>query len=766
MTARALTYFEIDVPFCSLTYSIAPCQATLTGSPPTGTIKCFNSIRTCQDRVNFTDGGATLRFAIDTDYLPAEIDAIPSMISLTLTPATVSLGVDLGKRATLEVKFRDHPHSDTGQGFDKYLAERTYNPFRLGTFWGKFVARHRSLQGRDCRVIRGLLGQSLAEMETRHYVVESFDGPSDDGTFTISAKDVLKFADGDRAQAPVLSNGFLSADITAVATSATLLPAGIGNAEYPASGFVCISGKEICSFTRAADVLTITRGQLGTVATTHTAQDRVQLVLRYVAADPAVIVRDLFVTYAGVDTSLIPVAAWQIETAAFNGSVYGATIPEPTSVSQLISELVEQAALAIGWDDRNEQIKLQVLHGIPTTANRYNEDNVLEDSLKITAQPDQRISQVWVYFGQIDPTSRLDNVDNYRSTAVVRDAQAEDDYNAVLIKKIFSRWIAAGGRSVATRLADIQLGRRRDPPRRFSFDLPRDGGIDPVLMAGYRLGGGDPFRRSWPFQDETGDRVDVPIQITRVKPSADRFLCEAEEMLFTADANPALRTIILDTDTNNVNLRTLHDSLFAAPVGGSPGETVTCVVQEGVIVGSVINSLPAFDVGTWPTGVIVNLTVIGRIEGTGGQGAPGNKFGFGGDGGPSIDGGTALFLRRAVNLDVAAGEIFGGGGGGAGSGSYGGGGGAGRVSGAAGFSELEPTREAAPGTDNAGGLGATGSTGGFKEAGPGGGPGLTGGLPVTGPTTTGPGDAGIAIDGISFVTVVGGPGDIRGARVN
>jgi hypothetical protein len=279
-------------------------------------------------------------------------------------------------------------------------------------------------------------------------------------------------------------------------------------------------------------------------------------------------------------------------------------------------------------------------------------------------------------------------------------------------------------------------------------------------MGGYRLGGGDPFRGSWPFQDATGDRVDVPIQITRVDPGADRFRCEAEEMLFTADANPALRTIILDSDTNNVDLRVIHDSLFAAPVGGSPGETVTCVVQEGVIIGSADNISPAFDIGTWPAGVTVNLTVIGRIEGAGGAGSARSGAKTGQPALPISDGGTALFTRRAVNLDVDQGEIFGGGGGGASTELLGGGGGAGRVGGAAGDTVGVP---AEAGTADAGGRGAFEAS---TEAGTGGGPGLDGGFPVSGTTKVGPGDAGIAIDGISFITVVQGPGDIRGAQVN
>ncbi|HEV7284387.1 MAG TPA: hypothetical protein VGN75_05980, partial [Kaistia sp.] len=276
---KALTYVEIDLDYCSLTYGVGACTASI---PATGPRKCMNTLKTCQVRTKFVNAPITMRFAQPADYLPRDIEAIPSINGVSFTPGTVSLGEDLGQRATLTVSFGDHRWSDAAPGFDKYLAERGYDAFARGTFWGKFRARHPYLRGRAIRLIRGVVGQALADMETRHYILESFTGPTPDGIYTLTAKDVLKLADGDRAQAPKLSNGFLVSGITAVATTATLSPSGVGNAEYPASGYVAIGGKEICGFTRSADTLTLTRAQYGTTAAAHDAQDRAQLVLRYV----------------------------------------------------------------------------------------------------------------------------------------------------------------------------------------------------------------------------------------------------------------------------------------------------------------------------------------------------------------------------------------------------------------------------------------------------------------------------------------------------
>lgn len=684
----------------------------------------------------------TYRFTEQSDYLPKSIDAIPSIKSISYTPSRISLGENLGERATLTVTFMDHRHILNGESFSS------------GTFWGKWRARYgQKLRGRPIRWIQGLLGQTLEQMETRHFVIEATDGPNTNGVYTVTAKDVLKLADNDRAQAPVISNGFLTANIDDNDTSITLSPVGIGNAEYPSSGYVAIGGEEIASFTRVADILTITRAQLNSTAVAHEAGDRAQLVLVYDAMDPADIIADLFQTYAGIPGSYIPLSEWQLETGTFLQRLYGAVITEPTSVNKLVSELVEQAALAVWWEPLTQQIKLQVLRQIATTAARFTESNTIENSLSIKDQPNSRISQVWTYFGQRDYLRPLDETDNYRSVVATVDLEAETEYGVPVIKKIFSRWIPFGGRQVALRVNDIQIGRYKDPPRNFTFDVFRYGQENPMLGNGYRI-------ESWVLQDVTGLPVDAPIQITRLNPMSEKYVIEAEEALFQSFDPDDLsdRVIIIDSNINDVNIRELHDNIYPAPTGDeSPAITVTCYIQTSVIVGSTSTATPAVDVGTWPVGIPVTVNLLGRIEGHGGDG--GSVIGSG-NGHP---GGTALYTRYPITLTLNAGsgEVWGGGGGGAGFAAPfggGGGGGAGQIpgSGGPGFNESE---NGSPGTTEAGGAG------GSPDTPDGGDPGQPGGSVPSGDPPPQGGAAGLAIDGLSFVTKIG-TGDIRGAQVN
>lgn len=970
------------------TSNFIPPQRTIL--PFTGTKKCFNTLRTCQDRENFNNAPETLRFAVPTeDVMIIRVLNTPNIKSIVFDPATVSLGQNLGQRATLTVTFGDHRHSDAGFGFDKYYAERPYDPYHNGTFWGKFRARQTFLRGRPLRWKIGHTAtefqdilDALAEMETRHFIIESFSGPDNDGNFKIVAKDLLKLADGDRALAPAVSEGFLVADITNVATTMTLSPTGIA-ATYPNSGHANIGGSEIVSYTHsgsdsftklllhcdgadasttftdaspsargnatvngnaqvdtaqskfggasllldgtgdfltfpnsadfefgagdftvdwwerrdssagsrtslcrdattlfppwimgfsdtanlrlyitsngvtswdiadavnmgsielnswhhfaivrsgnvfycfkdgliqstfvsdktilansnplsigqyanasgdfsgwmdeiritkgkarwtspfippaiayatASDVMTIVRGQLGTTASSHNTQDRVQHCLRYPGTGPDDIIFDLLRNFAGADAIYLPLADWANEVDSYLNRVYTATIAQPTAVNTLISELIEQAGLSMWWDDRNEEVGLLVLRGLIYSNYFYTQENMQADTLQVVEQPDKRLSQVHTYFGQINPITSLTDKANYRSVSKISDLQAEEDYGSAAIKEIFSRWIPNLGRSVADRLGQILLARFKDPPRKISFSVLRNSVPEVILANGYQVSG-------WPLQEDTGDLETVNVQVTRMRPNPDLIELETEEVIFPVTAAEDLnnRSIIVDANSFNINLRAAHDLIYPPPTAGI---NVVFTVNSGVNVGSTSSSTYSLDVGTWPVGVNIIVNIIGRIQGKGGGGA-GYPSAY-----ENMNGGPAIFTRFAIKL-ACSGQIYGGGGGGGiasyndGSNGYywGGGGGAGFNVGLGGPSGLAagPT-PGQNGTTEAGGAG-------FGYGGHGGGPGAGGGAGSVG---GGPGGAaGAAIDGVSFCTkgtYVGGvftagsiTGTILGAQIN
>jgi hypothetical protein len=381
---------------------------------------------------------------------------------------------------------------------------------------------------------------------------------------------------------------------------------------------VAIGGKEIVSFTRSGDIFTITRAQRDTVAVAHDADAKVQLCLIYTAQDPGDIIRDLLINYASVPTSYIDQSAWNTETAAFLGSVYTSVIAEPTSVKKLITELIEQAALFLFWEPLTQKIKLKVLKEIATDVDTFNLNHILENSFSSQEQPKKRISQVWTYFAKTNPLTQFDQPESYKSTKITIDTDAEVEYGSPVIKKIFSRWIPLGGRTIAERLNDIQLARYRDPPRKFSFALFHDQ-ANVTLGDGYQLGG-------YQLQNDLGEETTAPIQITRLGKDDHKYSVEAQEVLFgdLDPVDPDDHTIVIDSNTNDVNVKTLHDSLFPA---ATVTTNVSVYVESGVIVGASSTSAVGMDVGTgWPVFTTGGITIYprGRIQGAGGDGAVGS----------------------------------------------------------------------------------------------------------------------------------------------
>lgn len=489
---KSLTYIEVDVP-------------TFTPTSPETT--------------------ETFRFAMPAAYLPPEIDCIPSVRSINFTPARVSLGKDLGQRASLTISFTDHKHIFAGESYD------------AGSFWGKWRGRYGvTLRGRSLRIIRGQVGQALADMDTRHYSIENMDGPTLDGVYTFEAKDVLKFADEDRAQAPVISTGRLAGSIDDSVTAATLTPAGVGDLEYPASGYLSLGGKEVVGFTRVGNALTITRGEFGSIPQDHDANDRAQLVLRYDGDDPADIIHDLLVNYAGVPSEYIELAEWQAETDTYLGALYARTITEPTSVRQLVNEMIEQAALVVWWDDRAQRVRLSVLRDIPTDNAAFTQENIFAGSLRVSEQPGKRISQIWTLYGTRDPTDRGAEDDNYRASRIDVELEKQGLYGSAEIRKIRAGWIETA--TAAERLNSIQLSRFQDPPRAFSFDLPITEQV--AIAAGYTI-------EWWANQNELGEMQPTTIQITQVALHADRIHVEAEEMLASGTVAALINVVFLTT---------------------------------------------------------------------------------------------------------------------------------------------------------------------------------------------------------------------------
>ncbi|NTW98521.1 MAG: hypothetical protein HGB35_01010 [Geobacteraceae bacterium] len=808
---KAVTYIEIDLPVCSRAFSVSPCLAQYQPSQIVGVQtfdnegiitsyasaddegllsayassddegmmlgggECYKTIVTCHNLSNYSGSIKTVRFGYADADDQSGIDYIPSLKSVSFKPQQVSLGENLGVRASLTVSFMDHRFPETHNAGDPYWKTRGYDPYAVGSFWGKFRSRFAYMQGLEIRMVTGYEGQAVSEMESRTFIVEKITGPSLDGKVTITAKDVLKLLDEEKAQCPVLSTGRLAADITSTSTTCTLSASGVGDKEYPSSGHVAIGGKEICAFTRTGDALILTRAQFGTEAISHDQSDLVQLCYEVFdengnGLDPADILYDWFTGYSAISSSWITLDDWRTRTDQYIGRLYYGLIAEPTAVRKLANELIKQTGLIIYTDDVNKKIRLDVVRQLTDAISLIDEDVWVQGSFDVTDQPDKRLSQVWVYYGVRNPLESLTEAKNFTAAVAAVDPDIEAaNNNTPAIEKIYSRFIPKNNRPAASDLAYRILARFRTPPRSFEFDVWRRGDISVSLAKHCNL-------TAWPLQLPSGEQKAIPVQITELNPGDAAISAKAQEISWYKydDLPDQGLLVVIDSDSVDINFRDEYDKSYNPP---ESGKTVTCLVESGVIIGASSTSTYAFSVGSWPSGVTLKIVNNGRIVGKGGVGGIGGGTNTGGPGLNGGNGGNAFKASQSVEVENNGLIASGGGGGGGGSAigsnqnAGGGGGGAGRgytatLGGSGGIGNPAGQNGANGGTGNESGYG-TGGTGcdlALAKGGDGGNGGGYGQLGSNGIRGTGfgtyyaPGTGGapgIAIDGYSYLILTG-----------
>lgn len=470
---------QIDQPLCTREYGTAPCTA---GIGTTGTTECFNTRKTCQDPDNYdqTSSVQTLSFSTPRSNLPDDTYLIPSLDKVTTSPTIINIGATgrdykpLGVRASCTITFNDHPHSD--RLVDPYRTNRSYDPLTKSSFWVKWLARNPYYKNSEIRIIEGYTDQSIAAMQTKTYILDSLSIDRN-GKVTLKAKDILGLADDKQAQCPAVSEGTLIAGVTNSDT--TLRVTGAVAADYPANNYVRL-GDEVIYYTGVSTIsgteinLTgCTRGQYNTTAEAHDADERVQLCTYYNAQNVVDIVTDLLTTYAGISSSYIPTAEWTAEQTAWLGAYDLTTlITEPTGVTSLLGELCEQCCIYIWWDEKQQEIKLKGIHTPTDTPTDLDETkNIIADSLYMKSEPKERASQVWVMYGQKDPTKKLDDINNYVNIYVNADLNSESDnqYGEQAIRKVYARWLTNNAQVVVS--ASRIVEQFKDIPKYVYFDM-------------------------------------------------------------------------------------------------------------------------------------------------------------------------------------------------------------------------------------------------------------------------------------------------------
>ncbi len=475
---------ELDLDKCTLTYGVLPCTA----SGGVGN-ECYNTYKTCQDKVNYSKGTQTLRFCGRGAPLPTNATVVrPYIESMSLAPVEIDLKNGLATRAHVSVKLVDETDSDVET--DPYAATRA--TAARGSFWVRLLARNPNTAGRFARVKRLLAAPDSAGRVsyattdpgfiTDLYVIDSIKGPAR-GDITLTLKDPIKLAD--RVQVPVATDGKLASGVTSTATTLPLT-AGKG-AQYDKYGYPCwvLVGKEIVKIdSRGTDTLNVNasgHAQFGTVAAAHNADDKVQLCRVWSSAVFTDVLKNLL-NESGVSNTYIDTAQMTSEDINWLGAKYYVTacLIKPEEASKLMAELLVQANSLLWWEPVAMKVKFKVnMPAVPgVTVPELNESaHLIEDSVSVESLESDRLTLAAVNYALTSPIENNDESANYQRGEMYIDTDAEgaNEYNERRSDMLFSRWFGAANAAAMVALVNRRINARRDAPLKIKFAIdPKD----------------------------------------------------------------------------------------------------------------------------------------------------------------------------------------------------------------------------------------------------------------------------------------------------
>lgn len=505
MTNRPVVIVEIVLPFCENDFGVSPCTATVGAG-----LKCYNTFATCQDEENFTKGEKSYYFTHgDTEQEALAVldrsagvtpHVTPSLVSYSTLATKINIaGADdnfggLGTRAKLTLQFKDHADNDLFT--DPYVSERLYSPKSQGTFWTKFLVRNKFRKNAIINVYEGDDGDELGDMTQRTFFWIENSWPSEDGGFSITAKDVLAFIEDKSLQVPALSSGELYRDMT-IDTTVFRVQGG-ALADYDSSGTVRIDDEIMTysSVSQDGDYLRfagVTRGTDGTDAAEHDADTRVQ---RCVRIDPTTVDEAVNILLSESEEGNIPdtyldTTQWASEVGVTISSYQvSELLSEPTSVTKLIGQIQEQTLTYIWWEERERKVKMRVVTGYDAHPDTITDLSNIMSGFSIEEMPDQRVTQLWYYYDQSDKSLENDDVSGFERGYIRIDADKEgaNQYDDVRIRKIYANWIDK--KVTAADVSQRYMVRYVDVPRKAVFEMDRkdsDYGVGDVVYIDHWL---------------------------------------------------------------------------------------------------------------------------------------------------------------------------------------------------------------------------------------------------------------------------------------
>lgn len=477
----------IHLEKCGLVFSstngLGTCTAT--GEP------CHQGWATCRDQVNYVAEDFPISLCTPTPNLPPGM--LPFLKDVRHEPTEPDPEQSMGKRSVLRATFRDAPHDDVG--IDPYIASRSYNALQRSTFWPKLRARFPYYQGRVVEYHYGYNHTpfNLANLKRRVALIEDFAGWGTGQDPQLVAKDPLKFLDDERIVYPAKSVGTLASGMDASSALTqidiftenldeydleTFEPVGVVRVGNECFTYATVDKVSVTGGVRLAGASRSIPAPYETVKESHSAGDLVQKCPYFYQMRPSEIYEFFIVTVGGQDPSYVNSAEWLEENDTWlAGLRLTRIVAEPQGVTSHINEIIPQAGTwAIWFDEEAAQHRYRVNRPIDIDENvlAFNDAaNNVAQSVGVEDENKRLVNEVYIAFGQRDPTKKLDEASNYRTgvSTLRTSSQSRREHGQKRIKTIFARWSPAVNKPELIIIADRILASRSTVPVRIEFDI-------------------------------------------------------------------------------------------------------------------------------------------------------------------------------------------------------------------------------------------------------------------------------------------------------
>lgn len=721
-------------------------------------IGCYNTPKTTLSPLAYNPDVSKKSYFFANQLIPNLTDIyFPNLESITQNTPELSIGENIGTRASGAIKISDFYTNDAFELPEAFKEKRVY-----ASFWGKFIARN-YIRNRRIAIYRGYVdenGFSLSNFQKELYIIRDISRDKN-GAVTISYIDPLYYTNETKAKMPVKSNGKLDLDITSSQTTMAInsqTEGEYGLLDDPVTlrintELVTGTVSSISTATNGYSIgINITeRGYGPTSISDHKKGDLVQLCYVAVQKNVVDIIKDAF-SFTKIDPAFIPNAVWDAEKeAGLSSYILSGVLSKPTEVKKVISDMIRHSGSIMAYDSVASLISLKANPEFKDP-DLIVDDNIFEiDSVSIKELASSQVTRATINYDKRNVVSD-DKEENYRRGYTFIDdlIESEGAFSDIQEAKVLnSNWLfsSTGDQKIAAEIINREVQRKAQIPFETKFTIDSEyvglikgedqnigsafsnafnqsefGGTGEQILQSRRLWLGSVVQMTnHLLVGPDGKNLTYHGQVTKLQPKPfDKW----DVTILSISSAPVVDFdyIIQSSATPYENLR-LSD--LYAPVSGRPTKIL---VEAGAVIGSIDTNTASLRTGVYPEGLY--LANRGTIVGQGGNGGnvdsaiefePGVcSYGFqaknGEKGGPALE----LECENVIIENGINGFIWGGGGGGGSISSFygddgfgntvsyqgrAGSGGAGYTGGIAGIHLSLPEFNGLPGSFNGPGLG-------------------------------------------------------------